>query len=90
MLQIVHAIDATLAGQLAHAADALVGGSAAAGAGGEVHLAFGVLVHQSVFIGRSSQRVLAGDWGVMGTVGVSASETGGTKGGEERVDGSLP
>ena len=47
LLQTVDAVDAVLAGrELAPAADGLVGGgAAAAGAGGEVHLAFGVLVH---------------------------------------------
>ena len=45
--QTVDAVEAVLAGgELAPAADGLVGGGAAvAGAGGEVHLAFGVLVH---------------------------------------------
>ena len=74
LLQIVHAIGA------AHAADALVGGSAAAGAGGEVHLAFGVLVHQSVLIGRSSQRVLR--WGLGGD-GDGGRERFGDGGGHE-------
>lgn len=45
LLQAIHAINAALGGQLAHTADALLGGAAASGAGGEVHLAFGVLVH---------------------------------------------
>lgn len=45
MLQTIDAIDAALAGELAHAADGLVGGGAAGGAGGDVHLPFGVLVH---------------------------------------------
>lgn len=50
MLQTVDAIDAVLAGQLGPAADGLVGwGAAGAGAGGEVHLAFGVLVHQAAW-----------------------------------------
>ena len=46
-LQAVDAVDAVFARELAPAADGLVGGGAAAagGAGGEVHLAFGVLVH---------------------------------------------
>ena len=44
---LLQTVDAVLAGgELAPAADGLVGGgAAAAGAGGEVHLAFGVLVH---------------------------------------------
>ena len=41
----IHAVDAFLGGELAVAADALVGRGATAGAGGEVHLALGVLVH---------------------------------------------
>lgn len=46
----VDAIDAVLAGQLGPAADGLVGrGAAGAGAGGEVHLAFGMLVHQAAW-----------------------------------------
>ena len=44
-LQAVNAIDAVFAGELGHAADGLVGGRTAGGAGGEVHLAFCVLVH---------------------------------------------
>lgn len=48
LLQAVDAINATLTGQLAPTADGLVGGGAATGAGGKVHLAFGVLVHQTV------------------------------------------
>lgn len=85
MLQIVHAIGA------AHAADALVGGSAAAGAGGEVHLAFGVLVHQSVLIGRSESAGARWRLGGDGNGGHERlGDGGGTKGGEERVDGSLP
>lgn len=50
-LQTVDTVDAILAGQLAHTANALVGRGAAARAGGEVHLTFGVLVHQSVEVG---------------------------------------
>lgn len=46
MLQTVDAVDAVLARKLGSAADGLIGGgAAAAGAGGEVHLPFGVLVH---------------------------------------------
>ena len=46
LLQTIDAVDAVLAGELGPTADGLVGGGAAAGgAGGEVHLAFGVLVH---------------------------------------------
>ena len=46
LLQTIDAVDAVLAGELAPTADGLVGGGAAAGGtGGEVHLAFGVLVH---------------------------------------------
>lgn len=49
LLQTIDAIDAVLAGELTPAADGLVGrGAAVAGAGGEVHLAFGVLVHEAV------------------------------------------
>lgn len=49
LLQTVDAIEAVLAGQLTPAVDSLVGrGAAVAGAGGEVHLAFRVLVHQAV------------------------------------------
>lgn len=49
LLQTIDAIDAVLAGELTPAADSLVGrGAAVAGAGGEVHLAFGVLVHEAV------------------------------------------
>ena len=44
-LQAINAIDARFAGELGHAADGLVCGGAAGGAGGEVHLAFCVLVH---------------------------------------------
>ncbi len=51
LVQIIHAVDAVLAGQLAYTADGLVGRSAAAGAGGEVHLSFCVLVHQSGWVG---------------------------------------
>lgn len=45
LLQTIHAINAALGGKLTHTADALLGGAAATGAGSEVHLAFGVLVH---------------------------------------------
>ena len=45
VLQTVDAIDAALVRELAQAADGLIGRGAAGGAGGEVHLAFGVLVH---------------------------------------------
>ena len=46
LLQTVDAVDAVLARELSSATDGLVGGgAAAAGAGGEVHLPFGVLVH---------------------------------------------
>ena len=50
LLQAVDAVEAVLAGALS---PTLVGGRAAAGAGGEVHLAFGVLVHQSAEGGSS-------------------------------------
>ena len=45
LLQTIDAVDAGFARELGHAADGLVGGGAAGGAGGEVHLAFCVLVH---------------------------------------------
>ena len=92
MLQAVHAVDAALAGQLAHTVDALVGWGAAAGAGGKVHLAFGVLVHQAVWVDLVSSclqetMVVGSDIGRwLGIVGRSALETAQ----EGRVERSLP